>query len=353
MLAVWLLALGARAEPDETLQLALIVSRADEVASKELAAAVEGQLVDLRVELHVEWVDAVEADPQAQLAVAAEIDERQPVDAVVWVHSPTAETALLFISDTGSDTSLLRIVRFDGDVRESRFESLALVLRGVAMAFLEGGQIGIIAPAPQPQPAPEPQPPLAEPEPEEALPAEPPDLPSGRVELAVSYFGALHVAAKKYLNGARAQLAFVPLEWLRVFVAYRLQLPYRSSNELAAIRVSPHPFEAGVSGVWRVKTFALGGGAALVADRVTWSVNPNAPEVREQGSSSRWTLAASPHLIAGVVPNRFAAIFVAVGIDLNLYRWDFVVETADDDRILVNVGVARPWFAAGVSFRFL
>ncbi len=360
MLAAWAFAPGvcAETETEDILEFVLIASRVDEVASRDLVAAVEGQLIDLRVDFHVEWVDAVDVDPQAQLAVAAEIGKRQPVDVVVWAYMPTPETALLFISEADSDTSLLRIVRFEGGVQESRFESLALVLRGVAMAFLGGGQIGITAPAPEPQPpleksAPEPQPPTEEPAPEPTPPEEPPDLPSGRVELAASYFGAYHVTADQYLNGVRVRLAFAPLEWLRVFVAYRFQLPYEAANELASIRVSPHPFEVGAAGTWRLGSFALGGGLAFVADRVTWSVDPIAADVRELRTESRWTVAASPYLSAGFKPNRTAEIFIALGVDLNLYRWDFVVETGAGDRTLVDVGVARPWFAVGAAFSFL
>ncbi len=351
MLAVWAFAPGvcAETETEDILEFVLIASRVDEVASKDLVAAVEGQLIDLQVDFHVEWVDAVDADPRAQFAVAAEIGKRQPVDVVVWAYMPTPETALLFISEADSDTSLLRIVRFEGGVQESRFESLALVLRGVAMAFLGGGQIGITAPAPEPQPAAEEPAPGPRPTP----PEEPSDLPSGRVELAASYFGAYHVAAKQYLNGARVQLAFAPLEWLRVFVAYRLQLPYQVANELASIRVSPHPFEVGAAGTRRLGSFALGGGLAFVADRVTWSVDPIAADVRELRTESRWTVAASPYLSAGFKPNRTTEIFIALGVDLNLYRWDFVVETGAGDRTLVDVDVARPWFAVGVAFSFL
>jgi hypothetical protein len=89
------------------------------------------------------------------------------VDVVVWAHLPTPDAALLFIAEMESETSLLRIVRFEGDVRENRFESLGLVLRGVVMALLGGGRIGIAPQAPEPEP-PSPSPPPA---PEEPPPA--------------------------------------------------------------------------------------------------------------------------------------------------------------------------------------
>ncbi len=67
MLAVWGFAPGvcAETETEDVLEFVLIASRADEVASKDLVAAVEGQLIDLRVDFHVEWVDAVDVNPHA------------------------------------------------------------------------------------------------------------------------------------------------------------------------------------------------------------------------------------------------------------------------------------------------
>ena len=344
--------LYALEQGNNPLELTLIVDRSNEIISKELVAAAEGQLIDLPVSLHVEWVDVLEVNPQMQLDLTERIRAQRRVDVVVWAYTSSPDTALMFIAEADSDTSLLRIVRFEGD---SRLETLAMVLRGVITAFLEGGQIGISVQVPVSEsPNTEPEPLLEpKPKPKQNPILQPPDLPSKLTELAISYLGSYHAASSRYLNGARVQLSLVPAKWIEAFFAYRIQIPYQGADKLASIRISPHPFEVGTAGIWRFKSLFVGVGAAFIADKVTWSVKPLTSDVYKLGAESRWIFAIAPYFCEGFKPNHSTRIFISLGVDLDLYRWNFVVKTDFSDQILVKRDAARPWFSVGAAFSFL
>jgi hypothetical protein len=342
------MSVGATAEVTRVLML---VASDREAESRTAVEAVAAMLADLPVVLDVEWVASLDPRFREQLAATRESAVRRGARIAFWVDPATAGEVLIFVAEPGGGRVLVRMIDTEGEPDESLADIVATILRGTVEALVQGGEIGVRAPPPPPPPvvvvAPPPPPP---PPPPVAAPP-PPVAPPGPavLELAGAYLPYLHDGGGSVVHGVRLALGWRPIDRLQVRLAYRFVVPFERENDLAALALSPHPFELGLLAHWSWGPWRLGVGGSLAVDVLTWSLSPRRDTVRAVGATSRGLAAVSPEVEFGWWPSGSYGLVVALGADVVFNDSASVIATASGPSVLVDPWPVRPFLRIGVD----
>jgi len=327
----------------------MIASKSNEEESASLAAAVESQLSDLPVELHIEWVDDLEPELPSQVAAAGKLVENVDAVAVFWSDLATPDQVFLYIAEPGGGRILVRNVKSEGSGSDVQVEAIAVIVRSAVKSMIEGGVIGV-GPPEAAAPAPTPEPPeVAPPAPEaRAAPA-----PGGWVEVSIAYGLVPFSKEQKVLNGAFLAVGVRIHEWLGAYAGYRIEQAMRLETGSVVMDLRLHPVELGLSAGWDLGRFRLRAGLGLILDRVTWDAVPISPLVHPTSPTAALHVGISPSFSFGWRPRPFALLFVAVALDVMIWEKGYVVHTPEGRETITDPWRVRPAIQAGVSFSFI
>jgi len=252
--------------------------------------------------------------------------------AVFWSDLSLPDQVFIYIAEPGGGRILVRSVESEGEEKEGRTEAMAVIVRYAVKAMLEGGEIGVHSPPP---------------------PAEKKAVkPSGWVDVAVSYGLSMYSGEQPVLHGARVAASVRVFRWVRVFIGYRIEASMDFESESVAMNLKPHPMEAGFSLRIDRKHWKLDGGAALIVDRLTWSMTAKREGIGFVTPYGRWLAAVSPYVSIGWSPTSFSTLFFSVAADIYFNERDYVAETVGGTEKVAAPWRVRPYFQLGALFSF-
>ncbi len=356
--------------PSDKPRFLMIASEAEAEASQEAIFSLRAQLSDVGIDFRVAWVPAHTADLHAQADIVQRLAEEHAASVVFWSDLLTGDRIFLYVSEPGGGRILVRSVSL-GD-QGDRFEVIAVIVRTVVEAIVDGGHIGVSPRLGDTAPRPTDPSPVASDSsgqhtssPDKAHEdSEPSRRPPrrerrrgrgtspARLDLAAAYALTLYSPTKWVIHGVRLGLAVRITRRGRIYTAYRIQIPFDVENGLAAMTLRHHPFEAGVA--WRFGRGSLfwDMGAGIVTDPLTWGVDPvDDSRIAPTRSRSRWLVGAAPFVRAGWSPIDLFKLYLAAGVDVYFNESPSYVERMDGGRaVVVDPFDARAQIRLGVVF---
>jgi hypothetical protein len=322
--------------------VALVLSAEGGAATDALAGAVQAQVSDLPVRLVVERTAGFPPTLPAQVAMAAEIAARVAAGTVFWLDVSVPDRVFIFLAEPGGSRVLVRAV--DATEEAERVESVAVIVRGLVQAVLDGGTIGIAPPAPPP-----PEPPAA------SLPAEPAVVPPppaparAWLGLQLAYEADFFTDQITALHGLAAGLVFHLQENWSVFAAYRILGPAEVSGGGIDLDVSRHPMELGARFRWPLGDWDVGAGLYGVVDYLTRDAGTRSSGMQVTAPETAWLgglglLVHGSYRIAGSF-----RVFLDAGIDVFVNGVEYVVDTGAGRTMLLGSWYVCPRVLLGLS----
>jgi hypothetical protein len=140
---------AAAAEPAPAARLSTVV-RVQGAADAEILARIEGQTVDLDIDLAVERGRDVEPSLSRQLVTARRLASEREARVVVWfrfVDGARGPETIVYVAEPAADRVLVRRIAHEGSdramARSAAAEAAALVVRSSLRALAAGVEIGV------------------------------------------------------------------------------------------------------------------------------------------------------------------------------------------------------------------
>jgi hypothetical protein len=156
---------AAAAEPVPGTRLSTVI-RVQGAADAEILARIQGQTVDLDIDLAVERGRDVEPSLSRQLVTARRLASEREARVVVWfrfVDGPHGPETIVYVAEPAADRVLVRRIAHEGSdrtlARSAAAEAAALVVRSSLRALAAGVEIGV-APSEIPDDVADPKPAL-------------------------------------------------------------------------------------------------------------------------------------------------------------------------------------------------
>ncbi len=350
------------AEETGQLKAVMIISNASEVDT-DASDAVQGYLADLPVSLVVVSSGRLTSDLYTLEALAQEVADEHDAKVVFAADFAHQNRVLLYVSLPGVGTTLIRNIDCTDETVDSRFEAVAVIIRGILSAMVKGGEIGIHEPPPPPETTPEP---AAEPPPPEKEADSASNTAKGtdsaaaqesdpRVDISTAYLLTILSDDVLMVHALRVSPTMYLGKWFRLFAAYRFTLPAVLKEQLLEIDIAPHPVELGLGFSKRWERIMFEGAAALVIDPMKCTSSPGMPGVTPAEGKITVRLGISPSLTVGLPITRRSLFFLAVSADIYFYQPVFKVrETADNTtRTVFKLWIASPGVHLGFRFTLM
>ncbi|MDD5307285.1 MAG: hypothetical protein PHU25_08185 [Deltaproteobacteria bacterium] len=339
---------------DEPPRLVMVASEQDTGEVEKTFAAIRAQMSDMNVNLTLTRVPVFFGTLREQYETVRQVAERSRARLTFWIDLSVEDRVFLYIAEPGGGRVLVRAVEPETDETLGRVDVIAIIVRTVAEAIIEGGEIGVTRPQPEaarPPPSPPPKPPVLPPDSGPKRREKPqPSAPRDLLEIAGAYVGSLYDKEPTWRSGASVGLAGRVSERFWVKAAYRIEAPIRKANDLVSVEFSPHPFEVGAFLRLGPSKVAVDLGIALVNDPLTWSLRTKDVSVRPERNRFRWLVAACPSVTVGWAPYGIYRFFLTVSADIYFNESPSVVEASERDVKVIDPLDVRPTVLAGVAF---
>jgi hypothetical protein len=368
-----LVAVLPRTAAADTFKVAMLVSSASE-EGEAAAAAIRSHLSDLPVELVIEKTEGISFDVVKLHAVVQEIASRVQSRVVFFADFRDPDRTVLFVSIPKVGTTLIRHIDCEDETLSSRYEATAVIIRGILISMLGGGEIGIHVPPAPPQDAVKAQPEVGAQKATKPVPPKAGEAKkdseiqaakekaalvstrTSRFHIDTSYTLGLRFSDRELMTHALriGLLGFVGKRAF-LFAAYRFTLPfsnrfsseikYREATETVnlLLTVSLHPIEIGAGTRWQWKTVDLHLGAALMVDVIYWRSTTVKSDSQDENTgtgitfdTSRsphaalgWRMGISPHAALGWRITDATTLYIAFLADFLIYKKNF--ETTIED----------------------
>jgi len=310
-------------------------------AAEQLLAAITAQLSDVRTRVLVEKVPTLPATLAEQIRVARQIAARRATRSVFWFDLSRPGHLFVYLAEPGGGRVLVRTVTASAE--SERVEAAGMIVRGLARAVGEGGQIGV-----RPPPAPPPPPPASAPAPP---PAPPP--PRAWLALRAAYAGDFFASGATLLHGLElGALVHLGRGW-SLHAAYRVLTTAAAGSDGMQLEVQRHPLELGARYLHAFGAFRAGGGAAFVLDYLTRDVHATAANVRLAPDDDHVSCALALAAHGAFALRRGLRLFVAAGVELVLDAHSYAVERGDEKLVPLDLFRVRPRFLAGLEVDLL
>lgn len=367
---------------ESSFRVALLVAEAEaEGAGAE--AAIQSHLVDLPVDLVIERASGLAFEGVQLHSVAQDIAARLQSKAVFVADFRDPARIVLVVSIPKVGTTLIRHIDCAEETLSSRYEAAAVMIRGILVAMLGGGEIGIHAPPSPPSPveepdaappeeAPAPESPSetapakdeSEPEPKPVAPPVSPNETPSRFSAAAAYLMGFRFSEEQLMfHAIRFGVSATVFRQLRLHLAYRFTLPFNYDVSIIGVdgpssfllQVSPHPIEVGGGWAWMRDAVSLRLGLAFVTDIVSWQSThfsgplPSnvGPSVEDRGVR----LAITPMASLGWVVSGSMVLYGAFSLDILLLRPRFQgYDPGGQLRTLSTARMFNPGVHLGVRF---
>jgi hypothetical protein len=308
----------------------MVTGAAPDDMSLRAGDAILSQLGDLPLSFRMIALHEWPLDMPGRVEWARRVASDTGAISVFWLDLYHAQQVFLYIADPSGGKILVRSVVEDGGT-EGRLETIAVIVRGAMKAILAGGEIGVALP-----PAVAPEPPRSE-----------------RLDASLAYAMQLYSPDRPLLHGARLGFSAAMIDWLRISLAYRLQLPLRVETDLVAVDVRPHPAELGLDARLGQRKWRLDMSVRLVMDFVTIDVTALDDRVAATPPERKWIASLSPGVEVGRTAGRVATFYLGVSLDIALRKHRYVIESAGGDLEILAPWRLRPMFQLGARFTLL
>lgn len=377
---------NANSDSDKV-RILMIASRAENPTSEEAIRAIQAQLSDLDIDLKVFWTSSYSRDLPVQADTAEQLAKQHNATMVFWCDFLVGKRVFLYVSEPGGGRILVRKVSFDDKNQRDRFLVMAVILRSVVEAIAGGGHIGISPGGVGSSSAtnfPKDDSPVAgsgnsldsESQPTDP-PAPPSDTPQGhgpsaldahpnrtekivtekivapaRIDMSAAYGLTLYSSSRRFTHGVQTALSVRVTRFGRLFLGYRIQIPFEVHSDLASMTLRHHPFEVGLSRRFESGSLYLDFGASLVNDPLTWRVTGfDTSRVAAEKDRFRWLIGVSPFVQLNWLPSRVFKFDIALATDIYFNESRSFVERNNGDRItVVDPYRVRPQVRLGVIF---
>jgi hypothetical protein len=281
-----------------------------------LRAAAAGQLTELDIEL----LEVPQLLSVSNVRRAGQVSKEFAPIAVVWLeHEPNGVT-VYFYDPAGPRLYARRLEEVD---TPAATEAIAIMLRSAVVALREGGAVAM-AELPLPVPAPEPK--------QSIPPAPAPETSHGRPTWGVSagYAASWYARETPIQHGLALSSLLRPGEGPWLFgVSYTHFTALEVEQHGVVTRLRRHAGEASLGAELSVAPFWFVVQGALVGDSIDrTTASASAPFVGTS-PSQRWTWALSTRLGCALPLASAWDVYVNVGADFLLNRFDHVVVGAE------------------------
>ncbi|MEM7153143.1 MAG: hypothetical protein AAF799_09880 [Myxococcota bacterium] len=305
----------------------------------ELSLALQSQLVDLPVQLEIVAVPAGDPSFTARSRHARQLAAEREVDLVVWFSYEPDQRMFVFLSEPGRGRTLVREL---GDDAVPSPHTVALLVRSVVEALVQGGRIGVEVPEPELEPEPEPEPePEAKPEPIAVAPRRPsvPLLALIGVGYRPTVFSASYPVMHTLTLGAELLVG----RHAAVFGRGGVGIPIELGTELVDVRVQPFTAQLGGRGHARLGRWELGGRFGGLVEILRREVVAIDPAVLVDDASTRTLVALSPGMALGWWAHPRVRLGLEVGVDAHIRPLQLVVAGPSGDVVVAETLAWRPW----------
>jgi hypothetical protein len=304
-------------------------------AQEEAAAAAgefRSQLADLPVRFEVRAVGEFPGDLRQQIELARGVTAERGAAMVVWIDFADSGRVYIFVADAEGGRLLVREAGSGGESAEGRLMTMGVIVRGVVRGVLAGDT----APAPAPSPAP------------------PPAHGDGLLDIGLAYGLQFHSDEIPLIHGARIEAGIRLAGPLRLFAAYRAQLPPRVVHGSLVVDLLAYPMELGLALRFPVlEIFDIETGAGAVVTVVDLDITSADRALAPQDDVRRVELAIDPWVGARVRLGPVAALFLRLATDVVVNRHRYVVDIGDRVETVVHPWRARPLLMLGAGFTAL
>ncbi|MBN2529067.1 MAG: hypothetical protein JXR76_21940 [Deltaproteobacteria bacterium] len=365
----------------DKVRILMIASRAESPTSEQAIRAIQAQLSDLDIDLEVFWTSSYSRDLPVQADTAEQLAKQYNATMVFWCDFLVGKRVFLYVSEPGGGRILVRKISFDEQNQRDRFLVMAVILRSVVEAIAGGGHIGIspggvgssaaanlpgndspvansgitVDSKSQPK-GPEPRsdtPQGHDPSARDTHPNRTEKIVApARIDMSAAYGLTLYSSSRRFIHGVQTALSVRVTRFGRLFLGYRIQIPFEAHSDLVSMTLRHHPFEVGLSRRFESGSLYLDLGAALVNDPLTWQVTDfDASRVAAEKDRFRWLIGVSPFVQLNWLPSSVFKFNVSLAADIYFNESPSYVERNNGDRTTVmNPYRVRPQVRLGVIF---
>jgi hypothetical protein len=316
-----------------------------------MAMSIRAQLVDLPVELVVVSIDALPGSLPRQHELARSVSVDHGAELVLWFELAAEERLYLYLSEQERASTLMRELSVAGESAAGRAASVAVIVRGVVDALVQGGHLGVefeeVAARAEEVEAPAEREIIAEPPGEDGDAIEVPRRTLVEVALTAAYgierFSDAAPAAHAIVLGIDLWLA----ELLLIDLRYRATFPVRIDDGAARFEITRYPTQLGLRGAGHKGAWDFGGGIVFVLDVIERRGTALIPGV-VVSEDRRWVRSAiGPVLQAGWRAHPRIRLWLDVGFDVHFSPVEHFAEA--EDRAVLRQYAFRPRGQLGLA----
>ena len=325
------------AAPNEDGAVVMIAERNDTATAEVVVRAVQAQLSDVSVALHVIWVDALASDLPSQISKAEEVAKGSAAVAVIWCDLVRADRIYLYFAAPSGGRVLVR--ELAGSGTGGMAEALAIIVRSSVEAVLAGGEIGTVVP-------PKPKEEESDKRPQSAV-AKVKD--EGRLAVTAAYELDVMSTSNLAVHAAAVALSLRLGDHVSLGVGYALSGLLEAETDGAFLKLRRHPVWIGGSVFGRAGRVRLGLDLAFQLDVVTERTRATAAGVVPANGGHEVEPSIVPMFRVAVTVIPHLELFVAAGADIALRRTRYLVDTPDGSVELLTTWPVRPRVIAGLE----
>jgi|GEM_PF-5309974 len=308
--------------------------------TRAVLASIHDHLRTTNVVLTVATNTGAHATLRPQLAWARVLADQHDADAVLWLEM-TSGDFLLYLVEPTQGRLMMRTVARNHASRIATFESLGIIVRSVVTALAAGQKIGMV-----PVDFERPEPRVVEPAASRA------GWP--RLRLTTGYAGNSFATSIPWQHGIEITADWRVRPPLYLGAGYRGVFPSRFRSDEVEIELQRNPINLHIGYHGDLKhDFAMELEVAGTVDLTTRRTIRHGPIITSVGRSIRPVPSASSWLRAHWYPVSNLSIYVAIGFEVMLYQFTYVLARPDGQSVLVAPHTLRAQVAAGFSYGFL
>lgn len=338
------------AEHDGARAVVLVAPAAPEGAAARVLEVIRAQLSEMPIRLVIEPATGGAQPFGQRIERALELSRRHRAAGTFWVDLAEQGDLLLYLFEPlGKKVLVRRVPVPDSKASDVAAEEMGLIARATVVALLEGREIGMEAAetaAPQPPARPSPAP-LPR-EGREERPSEPARADDPGAAMVIASYVGTRLDERIDQHGL-AVGAGVRHRWARLAASYTFVRELHLEAAGTTTTAQRHPMEV-AAGIFHVfHPFALGFELGVVAELYTRRSEATDPILEPTPAEHRWLWALSPRVFFSWSATAELRLFAAAGPETLLNRFDFIVQSGPDRRVVFAPWSVRPRLQIGAT----
>lgn len=342
---------------------AVLVLKIDKEKAENATTVIRGHLTDLPVNLEVAPSKGLPESFDGLYGRFTLLAEKKGAKVVFLIDLSGTDHATLFISLPDTGTTLVRHIDCSDETTDGRYEVVAVIVRGVLAAMTTGGEIGVHIPEVPESPTSSAEA-VPDGDPQEEDDDDDDDASTSRkiadeksdgIYSSITFTAraayGLGMASEKIpvVHNFRLDLG-ANLESFRLFVSYRVTMPFGREDDDVMLTLYPHPLGLGLGYRIQFSKGALFVGLEGILDPVSWNVIPQNDRAVEESPHRTLRYAVSPFLLADWQVSHHASFYFAFSLDIYLYQPVYYLTIEGEKSAFMSLWTFSPFFQIGVGF---